>query len=155
MVKRDMVKRDMVKRDMVKRDMVKRDVMMRGWFSQELPSFSRVSRGFEEHASEPANAQLDAASWDGRGGCEADGVVTRRLRSHHPRRSTATPPVQPHRGGWRSAARRCAGTFFETPPHPQAGGESDYAPLITPSHVTPHHVTPYHVTQFHVTLLGR
>ena len=114
---------------MVKRDVVQRDVMKRGWFSQELPSFSRVSRGFEEHVSEPANAQLDAASWDGKGGCEADGVVTRRLRSHHPRRSTATPP--------------------------QAGGESDYAPLITPSHVTPHHVTPYHVTQFHVTLLNR
>ena len=32
-----------------------------------LPSFSRVSRGFEDHVSEPANAQLDAASWDGRG----------------------------------------------------------------------------------------
>ena len=37
--------RDMMNRDMVKRDMVKRDVMKRRWFSQELPSFSRVSRG--------------------------------------------------------------------------------------------------------------
>src|SRR4030065_170716 len=40
------------------------------------PSFSRVSRGFEDHVSEPANAQLDAASWEGRGVCEADGVFT-------------------------------------------------------------------------------
>ena len=113
--------RDMMNRDMVKRDMVKRDVMKRRWFSQELPSFSRVSRGFHpsslpllpsgegklepplstrergggegiEHVSEPANAQLDAASWDGRGGCETDGVVARAESSHHPRHCVATPP---------------------------------------------------------------
>jgi len=40
-----------------------------------IPSLARVSRGFEEHASEPANARRDAARRDGRGGREAAGVV--------------------------------------------------------------------------------
>jgi len=40
-----------------------------------LPLLFKGEPGFEDHVSEPANAQLDAASWDGRGGCEADGVV--------------------------------------------------------------------------------
>jgi hypothetical protein len=40
-----------------------------------------------------------------------------------PKSFLATPPGQPHGGGWRSAARRYAGTFFETPPHPLAGGD--------------------------------
>jgi len=89
-----------------------------------LPSFSRVSRGFEDLVSEPANAQLDAAGWDGRGVCEADGVVAwSPVTPTTPAACAGTPPGQPHRGGWRSAARRCAGTFFETPPHPRAGGE--------------------------------
>jgi hypothetical protein len=33
----------------------------------KFPSCLRASRGFEEHVSEPASDQLDAASWDGRG----------------------------------------------------------------------------------------
>jgi ABC-type multidrug transport system ATPase subunit len=40
-----------------------------------FPSLPRVSRGFEEHVSEPANARRDAARRDGRGGGAADGVV--------------------------------------------------------------------------------
>ena len=52
-----------------------------------FPSFLRVSRGFDDHVSERANAQLDAASWDGRGGCEADGVVASRMLA------PTTPPT--------------------------------------------------------------
>ena len=220
-----------------------------------LPSFSRVSRGFEDHVSELANAQLDAASWDGRGGCEADGVVTcappapttpptnpsppplsraerggsrcarggrsrfqaflawmarrraeegplwgsdpggahragcdalmagstvaspqagpllnvppaprsgmqrrdcprayvrlhgripmngapaQRFGAPSPARGrgmgwglAGTPSGQPHGGGWRSVARRCAGTFFEIPPHPRAGGEFILLPALS------------------------
>src|SRR3970040_2370935 len=69
-----------------------------------LPSFSGVSRGFEDHVSEPANAQLDAASWDGRGGCEADGVG-------------AGAPLAP------TPPPACAGT------PPRAGGEYPGSPL--------------------------
>jgi len=43
-----------------------------------FPSLPRVSRGFEEHVSEPANARRDAARRAGRGGGGPDGVV----RSH-------------------------------------------------------------------------
>jgi hypothetical protein len=45
-----------------------------------FPSFPRVSRGFEEHASEPANARLDAARRAGRGGADGDGVVGMHVR---------------------------------------------------------------------------
>jgi len=61
-----------------------------------LPSFSRVSRG-EDHVSEPANAQLDAASWDGRGGCEADGVVASRMLT--PTTPPACAGIPPRAGG--------------------------------------------------------
>src|SRR3990170_1312777 len=61
------------------------------------PSFSRVSRGFEAHVPEPANAQLDAASWDGRGGCEADGVVTWALLA--PTTQPACAGTPPRAGG--------------------------------------------------------
>src|SRR3970282_518008 len=58
-----------------------------------LPSFSRVSRGFEDHVSEPANAQLDAASWAGRGGSEAEvGVTWVRLPPPPPPACAGTPP---------------------------------------------------------------
>jgi excinuclease ABC subunit A len=40
-----------------------------------FPSLPRVSRGFEEHVSEPANARRDAARRAGRGGRNAAGVV--------------------------------------------------------------------------------
>src|SRR5688572_22682823 len=44
--------------------------------------------------------------------------------SHHPKVFSGHPARPATRGGWRSAARRCAGTFIETPPHPPAGGET-------------------------------
>jgi hypothetical protein len=42
---------------------------------RNIPSCPRVSRGFEDHVSEPANARRDAARRDGRGRRRAVGVV--------------------------------------------------------------------------------
>ena len=46
-----------------------------GELPESIPSCPRVSRGFEEHVSEPANARRDAARRDGRGVATGDGVV--------------------------------------------------------------------------------
>src|SRR3970040_82721 len=67
-----------------------------------LPSFSRVSRGFEEHASEPANDSRDAARLDGRGGCDADGVVTWAALLPPPHPQIPHPRPSPE---WRGEAR--------------------------------------------------
>ncbi len=68
-------------------------------------------------------------SFSRRGGCEADGVVTSATLA------PTTPPVQPHGGSWRSSARMCAGTSFETPANPPAGQGSFCQALLesTPS----------------------
>src|SRR5688572_5794815 len=55
-------------------------------------------------------------------------VLPESFISHHPEVFSGHPARPATRRGWRSAARRCAGTFIETPPYPQAGGEAVIRP---------------------------
>ena len=76
--------------------------------------------------SEPANAQLDAASWDGRGGAKRRGGYNAALSP-----TTPSPSVPPLLG---------------------QEGKSLLPNQVTLHHVTHHHVTLHHVTHYHVTL---
>jgi hypothetical protein len=61
-----------------KKDRINRINRIYRFRKKQFPSCRRVSRGFEEHVSEPANASRDAARLAGRGGCEKTQIAPSR-----------------------------------------------------------------------------